>query len=365
MEAILPWGPLQHRLHRRLLKDPQLLPRGRRLLLAVSGGQDSMALTTLLLELQRLHDWDLHLWHGNHGWRKEAADQAGELTAWAASLGLPMRVENAATGPASRDISTEEAGRRWRYERLNRQALSLGCTRVVTGHTGSDRAETLLFNLARGCGLRGLSSLRASRPLSGSIALVRPLLGFSRAETASYCEQQQLPLWLDPGNDDPRFSRNRLRQEVMPVLEELHPGAWRRLGALAERLEGTQELTEELARLALVALQTPAGPLTAGEPPQQGPGLQRQWLSELSARSQELLLDLWLERSAGVRLGARSLESLRRRLPLSQGPGSLTLPGGSRLVWDRQSVRLQPEPNEPADPSGPPEPGAVSSPSNR
>ncbi len=363
MEGILPWGPLQHRLHRLLLKDPQLLPRGRRLLLAVSGGQDSMALTALLLELQRLHGWQLHLWHGNHGWREEAADQAGELAAWAGSLGLPMWVENAPTGPASHEIANEEAGRHWRYERLNQQALSLGCTRVVTGHTGSDRAETLLFNLARGCGLRGLSSLRARRPLSGSIELVRPLLRFSRAETASFCRQRQLPLWVDPGNADPRFSRNRLRQEVMPVLEELHPGAWRRLGALAERLEGTQELTQELALLALVALQTPAAPLVAGQP--QGPGLHRQRLSELTAGSQELLLDLWLERTAGVRLGARSLESLRRRLPLSQGPGSLTLPGGRSLIWDRQSVRLQPEPSEPADPSGPPEPGEASSPSIR
>ncbi|CAK6696242.1 tRNA lysidine(34) synthetase TilS [Synechococcus sp. CBW1107] len=364
MEAILPWGPLQHRLHRRLLTDPLLLPREGRLLLAISGGQDSMALTALLLELRRLHGWELHLWHGNHGWRKEAADQAGELAAWAGGLGLPIRVEKAPAAPASSAIGREEAGRRWRYERLNQQALSLGCTRVVTGHTGSDRAETLLFNLARGCGLRGLSSLRARRPLSGRIELVRPLLGFSRAETASFCKQQLLPLWLDPGNTDPRFSRNRLRQEVLPVLEELHPGAWRRLGALAERLEGTQELTQELALLALMALQTPAAPLAAGRP-EQGPELQRQPLSELTASSQELLLDLWLERSAGVRLGARSLEALRRRLPLSQGPGSLALPGGRSLHWDRQSLWLQPEPSDHADPPGPPEPGAASAPSNR
>ncbi len=361
MAAILPWGPLQHRLHRRLLAEPQLLPRGSRLLLAISGGQDSMALTALLLELRRLHDWELHLWHGNHGWREEAADQAAELAAWAGGLGLPMWMENAPAGPAA---GHEEAGRRWRYERLNRQALSLDCPRVVTGHTGSDRAETLLFNLARGCGLRGLSSLRARRPLSGSIELVRPLLGFSRAETAAFCEQQHLPLWLDPSNTDLRFSRNRLRQEVLPVLEELHPGAWRRLSATAERLEASEGLTEELALLALTALQAPAGTPASGQP-ELGPGLHRQRLSELSASCQERLLDLWLQRSTGVRLGARSLESLRRRLPLSQGPGSLALPGGRSLLWDRQSLRLQPVPSERADPSGPAEPGAASAPSYR
>lgn len=364
MEAILPWGPLQQRLQQRLLADPQLLPRGECLLLAVSGGQDSMALTVLLLQLRHLHGWELHLWHGNHGWREQAADQARELAAWAAGLGLPMRVEQAPAGDASATSGREEAGRRWRYERLREQALSLSCPRVVSGHTGSDRAETLLFNLARGCGLRGLSSLRARRPLCGGIELVRPLLGISRAETAAFCEQQQLPLWLDPSNADLRFSRNRLRHEVLPVLEDLHPGAWRRLGALAERLESTHELNEELALLALTALQTPPAPGAAAGQRGQGPALQRRRLSELSASSQALLLNLWLERSAGVRLGARSLEALRRRLPLSQGPGSLSLPGGKSLHWDRCSLRLQLEPSDHADPSSPPAAGSASAPTN-
>jgi tRNA(Ile)-lysidine synthase len=359
--AILPWGPLQQRLHRRLLADPQLLPRGERLLLAVSGGQDSMALTVLLLQLRRLHGWELQLWHGNHGWRAEAADQARELAAWATGLGLPVLLEEAPAGAAGTGCAggREAAGRRWRYERLSQRALSLGCSRVVSGHTGSDRAETLLFNLARGCGLRGLSSLRRRRPLSGSLELVRPLLDFSRAETAAFCAQQQLPLWLDPSNHDPRFSRNRLRQEVLPVLEDLHPGAWLRLGDLAERLESTQALSEELALLALTALQAPAAAGATGQP-QQRPTLQRQRLNELSASSQGLLLNLWLERSAGLRLGGRCLESLRRRLPLEQGPGSLDLPGGNSLSWDRQSLWLQPESSQHADRSDPGEPGATS-----
>ncbi|MBC1260322.1 tRNA lysidine(34) synthetase TilS [Synechococcus sp. BSF8S] len=339
MKAILPWGPLQHRLHRQLLADPKLLPPGRRLLLAVSGGQDSMALVALLLELRRLHGWELHLWHGNHGWRQEAGAQAAALASWAEGRSLPMLVERAPAGSADLTRGAEEAARRWRYERLSHQARSLGSLHVLTGHTGSDRAETLLFNLARGCGLRGLSSLRARRPLHGPIELVRPLLRFSRAETAAFCEQHQLPLWLDPGNADPRFSRNRLRQEVLPVLEDLHPGAWRRMGALAERLESTQQLSEELALLALAALEAPR-PAASADWPEQGPGLRRQGLSQLSPGTQELLLDLWLERNAGVRLGSAGLGALRQRLPLARGPGSLDLPGGRSLLWDRQTLRL-------------------------
>lgn len=121
-----------------------------------------MALTALLADLRRLHHWRLELWHGDHGWRAESAQQAGELQAWAKSQRLPFLLERAATAPAS-----EAAGRQWRYACLRRQAEPRGCSHVVTGHTASDRAETLLLNLARGSHRRGLASLRPVRPLTG------------------------------------------------------------------------------------------------------------------------------------------------------------------------------------------------------
>ncbi|MCP9850249.1 tRNA lysidine(34) synthetase TilS [Cyanobium sp. Morenito 9A2] len=349
-----PWSPLHERLHRELRRRPALLPAGEQLLLAVSGGQDSMALTQLLLDLRRLHGWTLLLWHGDHGWRSGSAAQAEDLHHWAVAAGLEMRIDRAVTGACS-----EAEARRWRYERLAHQAAALGCRRVVTGHTADDRAETLLLHLARGAHIRGLSSLRRSRPLvsaaglvpcaapdlpatdSGSaipdpLLLVRPLLGVSRAETGAFCANRLLPVWLDPSNESLDFSRNRVRHQVLPVLEELHPGASRRLAALSERLEEEGHPLEELLPLALGALQSKTGAL----------GLQRQGLMAVSAASQRQLLAAWLRLQGGQALAALELEDLRQRLQAGAGPGSLDLPRGWRLSWDRMELRLQPPPAE-------------------
>ena len=86
------WSPLHLRLHRHLLRQPALLPQSARLLVAVSGGQDSMALVALLQDLKRLHHWELQLWHGDHRWRPESSQQATELAAWAEHQGLPIAV---------------------------------------------------------------------------------------------------------------------------------------------------------------------------------------------------------------------------------------------------------------------------------
>ncbi|MCT4364799.1 MULTISPECIES: tRNA lysidine(34) synthetase TilS [Synechococcaceae] len=317
------WGPLHRRLHRQLLADPFLLPRGERLLVAVSGGQDSMALIRLLLDLRRLHHWELRLWHGNHGWRPEAAAQAEALADWAGSLGLQVQQDQAQPPPSS-----EAAARDWRYAQLEHWAAELDCGHVVTGHTASDRAETVLLNLARGADRRGLSSLRRRRRLGESRWLVRPLLSLSREETADFCAAWELPVWIDSSNASPRFSRNRIRHDVMPVLEALHRGASRRISALAERLE--QYPGEELLGLALVPLLDPAEPRR----------LCRQPLQRRSPACQELLLRHWLEQETGRSPASRTLLELCRSLRSSCEPGSLNLGGGWRLAWQAQHLLL-------------------------
>ncbi|WP_233132857.1 tRNA lysidine(34) synthetase TilS [Synechococcus sp. MW101C3] len=324
--AASPWSPLHLRLHRTLLLQPELLPPGERLLLAVSGGQDSMAMTGLLLDLRRLHHWQLHLWHGDHGWRPEASSQARELATWARQQQLPLELAT-----PDRALASEAEAREWRYHCLQHQALGLGCRRVATGHTASDRAETMLLHLARGTHLRGLASLRRLRPSSGTVQIARPLLGLMRQETERFCADRGLPVWPDSSNTDPRFSRNRIRHQVLPVLEELHPGASRRMNALAERLEHGQALQSELLALSIAALSEPDSPRT----------LRRAALAGLSAATQRVVLHHWIERETGSGPLSSQLERLRQRLPPERGAGSLDLAEGWRLVWGRATLTLE------------------------
>jgi tRNA(Ile)-lysidine synthase len=316
-------------LHRHLLRQPALLPKGANLLLAVSGGQDSMALTGLMRDLAPLHGWTLVLWHGDHGWRAEGAMHAEALAAWAAAAGLALAVEKATPAPA-----TEAEARLWRYRCLRRRAEALGCSRVLTAHTASDRAETVLLNLARGCHRRGLATLRTERPLGGGgVRLVRPLLPFDRQDTARICQDLAMPVWLDASNADLRFSRNRVRAEVLPVLEDLHPGAAGRIAALAERLAQEDGQDGELLDLAATAL---------AAPPREGATatLARRALTGLQLANQRRVVQRWLHHHWGHTLDANSLERLLARLPPARGPGRQDLAKGWRLCWDGSGLHL-------------------------
>ncbi len=349
------WSAEQHRLHRHLRRQPQLLPQGASLLLAISGGQDSMAMLALLRDLQPLHGWTLRLWHGDHGWRAEGSRQAQELAAWAQGQGLLLHTERAQTSgngdsnsvsSGSSSGNREAIGRQWRYDGLAQEALRHGCRHVLTAHTASDRAETILLNLARGSHRRGLASLRASRPLAcpshqppasqpqpdSALLLVRPLLIFSRADTARICQQRELPIWLDPSNDNERLSRNRVRAAVLPVLEALHPGASLRISAQAERLAAELEQQQELLDLALAAL-------TLGGDSGQST-LARRGLLALSAAGQRRLLRHWLERHTGRGLESQPLDILIERLAANRGPGRLCLADRWHLLWERTTLKL-------------------------
>ena len=331
------WSPFHLRLHRLLLHQPQLLPQGAPLLLAVSGGQDSMAMAALLLDLRRLHGWRLQLWHGDHGWRAESGRQARELAAWAEGQGLAITVERWDPDRAQQDkpggCGSEAGARSWRYGCLVNAATRCGATHLLTGHTASDRAETLLLHLARGSHRRGLGSLQAERELAPGIRLVRPLLGFCRNDTAAICRALALPIWLDSSNSDPRFSRNRVRGEVLPVLEALHPGASRRLAATAERLAQESQAETELLELTLRQLIAPG---VQGEQ-----ALLRPQLVTLLRANQGRLLQHWCRSRTGSVLNSRQLGLALRRIASQQPPGQLDLAPGWRLSWDRSTLRLQ------------------------
>jgi len=337
------WSRDHLRLHRSLLRHPSLLPKGASLLLAISGGQDSMAMAGLLLHLQPLHGWQLRLWHGDHGWRPDSAQQAQELAAWAGRQQLPLHVQR--LEPGHRDGNREQVARRWRYACLLQEAREQDCSHVLTAHTASDRAETVLLHLARGSHRRGLASLHSSLPLAGlqppeqrvippnagepGPLLVRPLQIFSRQDTARICRLQNWPVWHDPTNEDPTLSRNRIRQEVLPVLEALHPGASRRISAQAERLADELLLQRELIALALQTI--------SAEDRQ----LDRCALQRLDPANQRLLLLHWLEQQQAPTLTSQNLDQLLSRLPPHRGPGRLDLPNGWQLLWSGSKLTLR------------------------
>jgi tRNA(Ile)-lysidine synthase len=203
-------------LHARLqqtLKQRQLLNKGNRVLVAVSGGQDSLCLLKLLLDLQPKWNWTLAIAHCDHCWSYDVglADYVEKL---AQKWEMPFYLKT-----ATQLKETEAAAREWRYQALTEIASEYRFNRIVTGHTQSDRAETLLYNLIRGAGSDGLSSLTWRRFLTKEIELIRPLLKVSRLETGEFCQQLQLPVWEDSANENLKYARNRIRRDLLPYLK--------------------------------------------------------------------------------------------------------------------------------------------------
>ena len=177
-----PWTQWHHRLHKTLSRNNALIPKGSCLLLSVSGGQDSMAMVQLLNDLQRLYEWELNIWHGDHSWHDQSQIIAQELKSWCKKENLTFYCDTA----TQEETKTEALARSWRYKNLLLRASKLSlkntnspCLHILTGHTCTDRSETLIMNLARGSDLTGLTSLRERRILEGKIQLIRPLLCFS------------------------------------------------------------------------------------------------------------------------------------------------------------------------------------------
>jgi tRNA(Ile)-lysidine synthase len=203
---------------------------GDRVAVAVSGGADSLALLHALRVLAGPRRWRLAVLTVDHGLRPGSAADAAFVADHAKALGLPARLLTLAPGDlaAHRDAGPEGAARAVRYEALWPAADELGCRWLATGHTLDDQAETVLLQLLRGAGPDGLAGMAVR-----SGRLLRPLLGVRRSETRACCAAAGLPWREDPTNATDAPLRNRVRGRLLPLLEDLRPGATQALARTA------------------------------------------------------------------------------------------------------------------------------------
>ena len=232
------WTLIHAQLHQ-TLRQRKLLPKQSRVLIALSGGQDSLCLGKLLLDLGSKWQWQLAIAHCDHQWTTDKG-----IAEWVRQVSvtwdLPFYLET-----ANNLKETEAAARQWRYQALGEIAQEHGFQYVVTGHTRSDRAETFLYNLIRGSGADGLGALTWQRPLTRNVSLVRPILDLYRRETGEFCQQFSLPIWSDEANNNLKYARNRIRQNLIPYLQEnFNPQVEKSLSQAAELLKADVEYLE-------------------------------------------------------------------------------------------------------------------------
>ena len=213
-------------------------------LVAVSGGADSVALLDLFVRSATPRGLRLVVAHLDHGLRRGSSGDRRFVEIIAQRLGLPVIADRRPVGALRRrEESPEEAARRVRRGFLLEAAATVGAETVALGHTLDDQAETILLRLARGTGPSGAAGMAAAGPGP----FVRPLLGVTREALRAYLRRRRRTFREDPSNASLRFDRNRVRRLVVPVLADVNPGAARHLVEAAARIREDAALLDDLA----------------------------------------------------------------------------------------------------------------------
>jgi len=227
---------------------PPLFWRSARLLVAVSGGPDSVALLRGIAEIRGTSAEPLFVGHFNHGLRGQESDADEQLVVeLCQKLGATCHV-----GRAAQRAHSELALRNERYAFLEANARQAGAPFVVTAHTADDQAETVLHRILRGTSLRGLRGILPRRKLPGGVRLIRPLLGIDRKAVLAYLAAIDQPFREDRSNRDRKFFRNRVRHELLPLLrQDYHQTTVQSLVRLAEIARSAQISIDQMVEALL------------------------------------------------------------------------------------------------------------------
>jgi tRNA(Ile)-lysidine synthase len=302
------------------IRRHEMLAPGDRVLVAISGGPDSVALALVLQELgATAPGWTVAgLAHVHHGLRGAEADaDEAFCRVFAERCGVPIDVTRVEVANRAREAgrSMESAAREARYQALSAAAARVGATRIATGHTEDDQAETVLLRLFRGTGTRGLTGIRPRRG-----AIIRPLIDCTREDVERYLTARGEAYRRDGSNNDLSIARNRIRHEVLPVVDRIAPGARRALARLAAQAGDLDAFVTRAAAnvSSRIVVSTDVGRvrLDAGAIVELMPALARQ-----------VLLQAIDEATPGTHISAGHLEAIRRLAAADKHGGHLDLPG--------------------------------------
>lgn len=295
-----------------------MIPEGERILVGVSGGADSVCLLFVLKKYQEKRSFSIEAVHVEHGIRgEESLEDAAFVEKLCGSLEVPFHLERVdVKALAKREgLTEEEAGRAARYRAFEKWKERTGARRVAVAHNANDQAETILWNLIRGSGLRGMGGMR---PVNGCI--IRPLLGCQRREIEQWLGEQGISYRTDRTNLEEAYTRNKLRLRVFPYLErEVNSGTVEHIAMAGERLRKAEAYLERQA----CELAGQIGRVSKGEA----------WLDRKALLLEEEILQeyllRWAIQSCGSGLKDITAGHIRalRRLAGSQSGSRLDLPG--------------------------------------
>ncbi len=321
------WTSWHHLLHKEILSN-ELIPERANLLIAVSGGQDSMALLNLINDLKIQYNWSISVWHGDHQWHDKSLIYALELKSYCEKKNISFYSDR-----ANKDnISSEEKARDWRYKKLSERAKNLLIEKqqnnfyLLTGHTNTDNAETFILNLARGSNYSGLSNIASKRLLENQIFLIRPILIFSREDTKQFCNSMNIPVWEDPTNSDLKIKRNLVRQKIIPTLESIYPGCSERINNFSQKMSSYNHERNDLTELAYLYCKDKKG-------------IKRDLLNKMCLEARCTILNRFLREICTKQMISKNLSYLAKSI-FNKNTGQIDIPEGLRITWDKNFINF-------------------------